>query len=75
MPPLPTCSWWYVVNFIQLEQFIHDRGQGFFLAFFYIFVVLLFAVVGICVWVAWSFKNKRFDSVWPITFLRMFGVV
>lgn len=40
--------------FIQLQDFLRDRGLTFFLVCLYIFEVLLFVVVGVCIWVAWS---------------------
>ena len=51
------------------------RGLTFFLVCLYIFVSLLLFTLALCVWVAWSFKNQKFDYVWPITFLRWFGVI
>jgi ABC-type spermidine/putrescine transport system permease subunit II len=37
--------------------------------------VALCLVVALCVWVGWSFKNSRFDYVWPITVLRWYGKI
>lgn len=68
-------SWWRIVSVISLNDFMSARGFSFFLACLYTFVALLALTVGLCVWVAWSFKNKRFDHVWPITYLRAFGIV
>ncbi|GAX73347.1 hypothetical protein CEUSTIGMA_g800.t1 [Chlamydomonas eustigma] len=68
-------TWWQVIDIIQLNYFMSARGQMFFLICLYVFVALLMFTLGLCIWVAWSFKNQAFDYVWPITFLRWFGVI
>ncbi|GAX78754.1 hypothetical protein CEUSTIGMA_g6191.t1 [Chlamydomonas eustigma] len=70
-----TQTWWQVLDFIQLTSFMSFRGLSFFLICLYIFVALLMFTLGLCIWVAYSFKKKQFDHVWPITFLRWFGVI
>lgn len=32
---------------------------------------MLYLSVGICVWVAWCFKNDNFPFLWPIKFVRV----
>ncbi|GAX73356.1 hypothetical protein CEUSTIGMA_g809.t1 [Chlamydomonas eustigma] len=71
----PGTVWWQVLDIIQLNYFMSARGLTFFLVCLYIFIALLVFTLAICIWVAWSFKNQQFDYVWPITFLRFFGVV
>ncbi|GAX73364.1 hypothetical protein CEUSTIGMA_g817.t1 [Chlamydomonas eustigma] len=68
-------TWWQVIDIIQLNYFMSARGLTFFLVCLYIFIALLLFTLAICIWVAWSFKNQVFDYVWPITFLRWFGVI
>jgi hypothetical protein len=53
-----------VLSFVQLNGFLSVRGLDFFLAILYIFVSLLMFTLVLCIWVAWSFKNKQFDYVW-----------
>ncbi|GAX73357.1 hypothetical protein CEUSTIGMA_g810.t1 [Chlamydomonas eustigma] len=67
--------WWQVLDFVQLNYFMTARGVTFYLVCLYIFAALVFFTLALCIWVAWSFKNQQFDYVWPITFLRLFGVV
>ncbi len=42
------------------------RGYTFFLGCFYIMVVLLAFVCGLCVWVGRAFRSNTFTHVWPI---------
>ena len=46
------------MSFIQLQDFLRDRGLTFFLVCLYIFEALLFVVVGVCIWVAWSVSAR-----------------
>ncbi|KAG2445087.1 hypothetical protein HYH02_008954 [Chlamydomonas schloesseri] len=71
----PNNPGWKVVSLINLNWFLADRGYMFFLVLFYIFVGLLLVNVGLSVWVAHQFSNNRFDQVWPIVFLRWFGLI
>ncbi|KAG2430819.1 hypothetical protein HXX76_009795 [Chlamydomonas incerta] len=66
---------WKAVSLINLSWFLQERGYMFFLVLFYIFVGLLLLNVGLSVWVAYQFSNNRFDQVWPIVFLRWFGLI
>ncbi|GLC40592.1 hypothetical protein PLESTM_001090800 [Pleodorina starrii] len=66
---------WEVVSFIQLNAFLAARGYTFFLGIFYLFVGLLGVNLALSVWVAYSFSNNRFEYVWPIQFLRWFGLI
>ncbi|PNH12265.1 Tiny macrocysts protein B [Tetrabaena socialis] len=66
---------WEVVSFIQLNAFLSGRGYMTFLVLLYIFVGLLAVNFGLSVWVAHSFSNNRFEFVWPIQFLRWFGLI
>ncbi|KAG2445088.1 hypothetical protein HYH02_008955 [Chlamydomonas schloesseri] len=66
---------WKAVSLINLSWFLNERGYMFFLVLFYIFVGLLLVNVGLSVWVAHQFSNNRFDQVWPIVFLRWFGLI
>jgi hypothetical protein len=42
---------------------------------FYVFVGLLAVNLALSIWVAYSFSNNRFEYVWPIQFLRWFGLI
>ncbi|PNH09202.1 Tiny macrocysts protein B, partial [Tetrabaena socialis] len=66
---------WQVVSFIQLNDFLAARGYTMFLVLLYVFVGLLAINLVISVWVAHSFSNNRFEFVWPIQFLRWFGLI
>ncbi|GFH21990.1 PAS domain-containing protein [Haematococcus lacustris] len=64
---------WQIASVIGLNDFFAARGLTFFLAFLYVFVILLVGVVAMSIWVAWSFRSNRFDQVWPIVLLRWFS--
>ncbi|KAJ9519321.1 hypothetical protein QJQ45_023109, partial [Haematococcus lacustris] len=66
-------SGWRVVSFIGLNWIMTDMGYTFFLVCFYLMAGGLLVVVVLCFWVGWSFRNSRFDYVWPITLLRWYG--
>ncbi|EFJ45151.1 hypothetical protein VOLCADRAFT_94559 [Volvox carteri f. nagariensis] len=51
------------------------QGYGAYLAVLYSMVALLMGNVGLCVWVAWCFKEHKFPVVWPIKVLRVFSSV
>ncbi len=53
----------YVLSFVSLNQFMTQRGYGFFIGCLYIMVVGLAMNVLLCAYVANSFKNNRFDHV------------
>ncbi|GLC41265.1 hypothetical protein PLESTM_001177800 [Pleodorina starrii] len=62
-PPLP------------FRLFPLPQGYGAYLAVLYSMVALLMGNVGLCVWVAWCFKEHKFPVVWPIQVLRVFSSV
>ncbi|KXZ43615.1 hypothetical protein GPECTOR_85g345 [Gonium pectorale] len=66
---------WQVVSFIQLNAFLSARGYSFFLALLYVFIGLLGVNLALSIWVANAFSNNRFEHVWPIQFLRWFGLI
>ena len=42
------------------------QGYAWYLGVLYTMAGLLAANLALCVWVAWSFKEQKFDYVWPI---------
>ena len=64
-----------MLNFISLSQFMSYRGYTFFLVCFYIMVAGLFFNVILCLYVGNSFRNSRFDHVWPIVLLRYYSLI
>ncbi|KAL6762973.1 hypothetical protein V8C86DRAFT_516282 [Haematococcus lacustris] len=67
--------WWQILYFISLNDFISARGTTFYLACFYLLVFGLLMSVVVSLWVGASFQNNRFEYVWPIVFLRIFGKI
>ncbi|GFH17405.1 uncharacterized protein HaLaN_14036, partial [Haematococcus lacustris] len=67
--------WWQILHFISLNDFISARGNTFYLACFYLLVFGLLMSVVVSLWVGASFQNNRFEYVWPIVFLRIFGKI
>ncbi|KAL6762968.1 hypothetical protein V8C86DRAFT_516034 [Haematococcus lacustris] len=67
--------WWQILYFISLNDFISARGNTFYLACFYLLVFGLLMSVVVSLWVGASFQNNRFEYVWPIVFLRIFGKI
>lgn len=53
-----------VAHMLPVFSHVTHYRYTFFVVCLYIFVILLIAVLVVCVWVAWSFRNNRFDSVW-----------
>lgn len=51
------------------------QGYGAYLAVLYAMVALLMGNVGLCIWVAWCFKEQKFPVIWPIKVLRVFSSV
>lgn len=43
-----------------------QQGYGAYVALLYGMVTLLAVNIGLCVWVAWCFKEQKFPVVWPI---------
>ncbi|KAG2435423.1 hypothetical protein HYH02_011923 [Chlamydomonas schloesseri] len=60
-----------VLNFTWLGQLSYSA----YLALLYSAVALLVVNIGLCVWVAWCFKEQKFPVVWPIKVLRLFSSV
>ncbi|GLI61040.1 hypothetical protein VaNZ11_003192 [Volvox africanus] len=65
---------WAVVGVLNF-RWLSDLGYGAYLAVLYAMVALLMGNVGLCVWVAWCFKEHKFPVVWPIKVLRVFSSV
>ncbi|KXZ55417.1 hypothetical protein GPECTOR_3g69 [Gonium pectorale] len=65
---------WSVVGVLNFH-WLGDLGYGAYLAVLYGMVALLAVNVGMCVWVAWCFKEQKFPVVWPIKVLRVFSSV
>ncbi|GIL68039.1 hypothetical protein Vafri_21326 [Volvox africanus] len=65
---------WTVVGVLNFT-WLSDLGYGAYLAVLYSMVALLMGNVGLCVWVAWCFKEHKFPVVWPIKVLRVFSSV
>jgi hypothetical protein len=47
------------------------QGREFYLVILYLLSGFLVVSVGMCVWVAWCFKNDHFPFLWPIQVLRV----
>ncbi|KAG2487286.1 hypothetical protein HYH03_014127 [Edaphochlamys debaryana] len=56
---------------LELHKPLAGAGYKFYLVVFYILSGMLYLTVGICVWVAWCFKNDSFAFLWPIKFVRV----
>ncbi|GLC41288.1 hypothetical protein PLESTB_001078900 [Pleodorina starrii] len=65
---------WRVVSVLNF-YWIADITYGAYLATLYVMVGLLGLHVGLCVWVAWCFKEQKFPVVWPLKALRLFSSV
>ncbi|PNH12169.1 Tiny macrocysts protein C [Tetrabaena socialis] len=65
---------WAVVSVLSF-RWLKDVGYGAYLALLYSMVALLAINIGLCVWVAWCFKEQKFPAVWPIKMLRVFSSV
>ena len=59
-----TLRGWQFITYIQVEDFMSNKGYTFFMAILYIVVVTLFIALGLCVQVGYSFQMNRFDFVW-----------
>ncbi|GIL60368.1 hypothetical protein Vafri_14969 [Volvox africanus] len=62
---------WRIVSVLGFG-WVADLGYGAYVALLYGMVALLAANIGLCVWVAWCFKEQKFPVVWPIKVLRFF---
>ncbi|GFR46430.1 hypothetical protein Agub_g8004 [Astrephomene gubernaculifera] len=65
---------WTVVGVLNFT-WLADLGYTAYVAVLYCMVALLAINVGMCVWVAWCFKEHKFPVVWPIKVLRVFSSV
>ncbi|KAG2423145.1 hypothetical protein HXX76_015530 [Chlamydomonas incerta] len=70
----PTGAAWSVISVLNFTWLTH-LGYGAYLALLYAAVALLVVNIGLCVWVAWCFKEQKFPVVWPIKVLRLFSSV
>lgn len=46
-----------------------------YIAILYCMVAALTINIGLCCWVAWFFKEQKFEYLWPIQVLRLFSSV
>ncbi|PNH08057.1 Tiny macrocysts protein B, partial [Tetrabaena socialis] len=67
----PTGRVWPIFNVLSFN-WVADLGYSAYLALLYSMVILLGTNVGLCVWVAWCFKEQKFPVVWPIKVLQVF---
>ncbi|KAG2494502.1 hypothetical protein HYH03_007271 [Edaphochlamys debaryana] len=61
----PDGTAWDIVGVLNF-QWLADLGYSVYLVVLYGMVSLLAINVGLCVWVAWCFKEQKFPVVWPI---------
>ncbi|PNH05151.1 hypothetical protein TSOC_008612 [Tetrabaena socialis] len=62
---------WTIVAVLNF-RWVADLGYSAYLALLYSMLALLGVNVGLCVWVAWCFKEQKFPVVWPIKVLQVF---
>ncbi|GLI60726.1 hypothetical protein VaNZ11_002824 [Volvox africanus] len=65
---------WFVIGVLNFT-WLGQLGYGVYLAVLYSVLALLAINIGMCVWVAWCFKEHKFPVVWPIKVLRVFSSV
>ncbi|GIL50719.1 hypothetical protein Vafri_6875, partial [Volvox africanus] len=65
---------WTVVSVLNFN-WLSDLSYGWYLVLLYVMVGLLGLHVGLCLWVAWCFKEQKFGVVWPIKLLRLYSSV
>ncbi|PNW87839.1 hypothetical protein CHLRE_01g003950v5 [Chlamydomonas reinhardtii] len=70
----PNGAAWSVVGVLNFT-WLGDLSYSAYLALLYAAVALLVMNIGLCVWVAWCFKEQKFPVVWPIKVLRVFSSV
>lgn len=56
---------------IEIHKPLSTLGYKGYTIVFYLLSAMLYLTVGICVWVAWCFKNDSFPYLWPIKFVRI----
>ncbi|KAG2439095.1 hypothetical protein HYH02_006619 [Chlamydomonas schloesseri] len=65
---------WKVLSVLSFG-WLADLGYAWYLGVLYTMAGLLVINLALCVWVAWSFKEQKFDYVWPIKVVRTFSYV
>ncbi|KAG2435422.1 hypothetical protein HYH02_011922 [Chlamydomonas schloesseri] len=70
----PDGAAWSVISVLNLT-WLADLSYSAYLALLYSAVALLVVNIGLCVWVAWCFKEQKFPVVWPIKVLRVFSSI
>ncbi|PNW87843.1 hypothetical protein CHLRE_01g004124v5 [Chlamydomonas reinhardtii] len=70
----PNGAAWSVIGVLNFT-WLGDLSYSAYLALLYAAVALLVMNIGLCVWVAWCFKEQKFPVVWPIKVLRVFSSV
>ncbi|KAG2435418.1 hypothetical protein HYH02_011919 [Chlamydomonas schloesseri] len=70
----PDGAAWSVVSVLNFT-WLADLSYSAYLALLYSAVALLVVNIGLCVWVAWCFKEQKFPVVWPIKVLRVFSSI
>ncbi|GLC74510.1 hypothetical protein PLESTF_001521700 [Pleodorina starrii] len=70
----PKGTLWKCISVLSFRWF-KDVGFHWYMAALFSFAGLLAVNLVLCVWVAWSFKEQKFDYVWPIKVVRYFAYV
>ncbi|GLI70677.1 hypothetical protein VaNZ11_015617 [Volvox africanus] len=70
----PDSMAWKCVSVLSFG-WLKDLGYTWYVAVLYSMAGLLAVNLVLCVWVAWSFKEQKFDYVWPIKVVRGFSYV
>ncbi|EFJ51253.1 hypothetical protein VOLCADRAFT_87875 [Volvox carteri f. nagariensis] len=70
----PDSMAWKCVSVLSFG-WLKDLGYRWYVAVLYSMAGLLAVNLVLCVWVAWSFKEQKFDYVWPIKVVRGFSYV
>ncbi|GIM07919.1 hypothetical protein Vretimale_11958 [Volvox reticuliferus] len=70
----PDSMVWKCVSVLSFG-WLKDLGYTWYVAVLYSMAGLLAVNLVLCVWVAWSFKEQKFDYVWPIKVVRGFSYV
>ncbi|KAG2488731.1 hypothetical protein HYH03_012730 [Edaphochlamys debaryana] len=70
----PDSTLWKCVSVLSFG-WLKDLGYTWYLVILYTIAGLLALNLMLCVWVAWSFKEQKFDYVWPIRVVRGFSYV
>ncbi|KAG2492486.1 hypothetical protein HYH03_009151 [Edaphochlamys debaryana] len=70
----PQGTWWRCLSVLSFG-WLGDIGYGLYVGLLYAVAALLALNIALCVWVAVSFKQQKFDYVWPIKMVRGFSYV